>query len=117
MQKLSYFFSNTLETEVSDNFWYLALRAIFFLLALGLCSYFLVKKNRRKVGKKNSPMSKKLSIEETCPLGGRNFIVVVDYANEKHLLGISQTNISHLARVSSESKPSSNLANADIENI
>ena len=41
-----------------------------------------------------------LRIIDTCSLGNRQFIVVTQYETEKHLLAVSTSGISHLAKLS-----------------
>ena len=38
-------------------------------------------------------------IADTCSLGNRQFLMIAQYDNEKHLLGVSQGSINHLAKL------------------
>jgi flagellar biogenesis protein FliO len=78
---------------------------IFFLLVLGIIAFFLNYLSKQKgvktmVGGKNN-----LRIVDTCSLGNRQFIVVTQYESERHLLAVSTSGISHLAKLSSQSSP------------
>ena len=82
-----------------DNPWVWG-KVIIFLLLLGMIAFFLKYFSRQKghtamVGGKNN-----LRIIDTCSLGNRQFIVVTQYETEKHLLAVSTSGISHLAKLS-----------------
>ena len=38
-------------------------------------------------------------IADTCSLGNRQFLMVAQYGEEKHLLGVSSGSINHLAKL------------------
>ena len=76
-------------------------KVIIFLLVLGMIAFFLRYFSKQKglqatVGGKNN-----LRIIDTCSLGNRQFIVVTQYDSEKHLLAVSTSGISHLAKLTS----------------
>ena len=54
----------------------------------------------------NSPdaIKGKIVVADSCPLGNRQFLVVAQYGLEKHLLGVSQGQVSHLAKLDPESE-------------
>ena len=46
----------------------------------------------------------KIVVADTCSLGNRQFLMVAQYGNEKHLLGVSSSSINHLAKLEIESE-------------
>ena len=86
-------------------------KVIVFLLVLGIIAFFLNYLSKQKgvktmVGGKNN-----LRIVDTCSLGNRQFIVVTQYESERHLLAVSTSGISHLAKLSSQSSPHNDAPN------
>ena len=41
----------------------------------------------------------KIVVADTCSLGNRQFLMVAQYGDEKHLLGVSSSSINHLAKL------------------
>ena len=70
-----------------------------FLLAAGGV-WVLVK--RRKAGPGGSRGGRKLQIDETRPLGNRQFLVVADYDGKKFLLGVTPGRIQMLTPLESD---------------
>jgi flagellar protein FliO/FliZ len=70
-----------------------------FLLAAGGV-WVLVK--RRKAGPGGGRGGRKLQIDETRPLGNRQYLVVADYDGEKFLLGVTPGRIQMLTPLASD---------------
>ena len=90
--------SFSLADSDSEMFW-LWVRVIAFIGVLGASAYFLsqyVNKKRTKLNNKNHG---KIVVADTCSLGNRQFLMVAQYGNEKHLLGVSSSSINHLAKL------------------
>lgn len=83
--------------------------AMSFLALLGLCAggYYLL---RRRSGFASSDKGlRKLNVSETRSLGNRQFLVVVEYENERVLLGVTPGKIDYLCPLPSAGK-ASNIA-------
>jgi len=77
-------------------------KVIIFLLVLGFTAFFLNYFSKQKGVKAMVGGKSKLRIVDTCSLGNRQFIVVTQYESERHLLAVSTSGISHLAKLSSQ---------------
>ena len=77
-------------------------KLIGFLGLLGAGAYFLTDYTRKKRVRSALANEGKIVVADTCPLGNKQFLVVAQYGSEKHLIGVSQSSISHLSRLSSD---------------
>ena len=78
---------------------YLWIRVVAFIGILGASAYFLsvyTKKKRTGISTTNNG---KIVIADTCSLGNRQFLMVAQYGEEKHLVGVSAGSINHLAKI------------------
>ena len=75
-------------------------RVIGFLGILAAGGYFLTQQNKKRRFKSSFRGNEKVIVSDTCPLGNRQFLVVAECGNEKFLLGVSPSNVSHLATLS-----------------
>lgn len=78
------------------------LKLIGFLGLLGAGAYFLTDYTKRKRIRSALKNEGKIIVADTCSLGNKQFLVVAQYGAEKHLIGVSQSSISHLSQLSSE---------------
>ena len=78
---------------------YLWIRVIAFLGVLGASAYFLSLYTKKKRTRLNTTASGGIVIADTCSLGNRQFLMVAQYGEEKHLLGVSSGSINHLAKL------------------
>ena len=78
------------------------LKLIGFLGLLGAGAYFLTDYIRRKRIRSALKNEGKIVVADTCSLGNKQFLVVAQYGAEKHLIGVSQSSISHLSQLSSD---------------
>ena len=78
------------------------LKLIGFLGLLGAGAYFLTDYTRRKRIRSALKNEGKIVVADTCSLGNKQFLVVAQYGAEKHLIGVSQSSISHLSQLSSD---------------
>ena len=86
-----------------------------FIGLLCASAYFLslyAKKRRFGIGHNNS---EKILIAETCSLGNRQFLMVAQCGQERHLLGVSPSSINHLAKLGDSATPETQDS-SDIEN-
>jgi len=79
------------------------LKLIGFLGLLGAGAYFLTDYTKRKRIRSALKNEGKIIVADTCSLGNKQFLVVAQYGAEKHLIGVSQSSISHLSQLSSDS--------------
>ena len=79
------------------------LKLIGFLGLLGAGAYFLTDFTKRKRIRSALKNEGKIIVADTCSLGNKQFLVVAQYGAEKHLIGVSQSSISHLSQLSSDS--------------
>ena len=77
-------------------------KLIGFLGLLGAGAYFLTDYTRRRRIRSALTNEGKIVVADTCSLGNKQFLVVAQYGAEKHLIGVSQSSISHLSRLSSD---------------
>ena len=77
-------------------------KLIGFLGLLGAGAYFLTDYTRKKRIRSALTNEGKIVVADTCSLGNKQFLVVAQYGAEKHLIGVSQSSISHLSRLSSD---------------
>ena len=85
----------------SDTLW-LWLRVVGFLGILGAGGYFISQYKRKRIVNSPDAIKGKIVVADSCPLGNRQFLVVAQYGLEKHLLGVSQGQVSHLAKLDPE---------------
>ena len=87
-------------------------RVVSFLGLLAACAYFITQYNRKKQFRSFSQNKGKILIADTCPLGNRQYLVVAQYGNEKHLLGVNPNAISHLSKIE-EVDPNTDIHSSD----
>ena len=83
-------------------------RVIAFLGILGAGAYFLTQYNRKIRVKASNPTDSRLFIADTRAIGNKQYLVVAQYGEDKHLLGVSSNSINHLAKIDetrTDSKP------------
>jgi flagellar biogenesis protein FliO len=95
-------------TEAAPDTSWMWVRVLAFLGVLASCAYFITYYNRKKQFRAFSENKGKIIIADTCPLGNRQYLVVAQYGNEKHLIGVHPTAISHLSKL--EESESSGIA-------
>ena len=89
-------------------------RVIAFLGILGAGAYFLTQYNRKIRVKTSSPNDSRLFIADTRAIGNKQYLVVAQYGEDKHLLGVSSNSINHLAKIE-ETTPDSKLLSGAVE--
>jgi flagellar biogenesis protein FliO len=93
---LATIFSST--DAIPDTSW-MWVRVLAFLGVLASCAYFITHYNRRKQFRSFSEKKGKIIIADTCPLGNRQYLVVAQYGNEKHLIGVNPNAVSYLSKI------------------
>jgi flagellar biogenesis protein FliO len=78
---------------------YLWIRVIAFIGILGGSAYFLSIYTKKKRTRLSTNTKGKIVVADTCSLGNRQFLMVAQYGDEKHLLGVSSSSINHLAKL------------------
>ena len=68
---------------------------------MGAGAYFLSAFNKKRRLTSTEKRQGKIFVADTCPLGNRQYLVVAQYGNEKHLLGVSTSSINHLSKLGS----------------
>lgn len=102
-------------TNLEDSFvWY---KVLLFLFILGFVAYLLNYLSKKKNVSIARNGASKLAVIDTCSLGNRQFLVVAQYESDKHLLAVSSSGISHLAKIDVNKKTDSSLINGSGENI
>ena len=66
---------------------------------LGGSAYFLSLYTKKKRGRVTTKTKGKVVIADTCSLGNRQFLMIAQYGEEKHLLGVSSSSINYLAKL------------------
>ena len=82
---------------------YLWIRVIAFIGVLGGSAYFLSVYAKKKRSRVSTNTIGKIVVADTCSLGNRQFLMVAQYGEEKHLLGVSSASINHLAKLETSS--------------
>ena len=80
---------------------YLWIRVVAFIGILGASAYFLSVYTKKKRSRLSPTNNGKIIIADTCSLGNRQFLMVAQYGEEKHLIGVSSGSINHLAKIES----------------
>lgn len=90
---------------VSPDWSSLTLRSLGFLLLLGLVAYGVSRIAKRSFNNSINTSKKegKVFVSDSRPLGNRQFLVVAEYGDQKHLLGVSPGKIEHLAKLEGSS--------------
>ncbi len=78
---------------------YLWIRVIAFIGILGGSAYFLSVYAKKKRSRVSTNTTGKIVVADTCSLGNRQFLMVAQYGEERHLLGVSSSSINHLAKL------------------
>ena len=78
---------------------YLWILVIAFIGILGGNAYFLSIYTKKKRTRLSTNTKGKIVVADTCSLGNRQFLMVAQYGDEKHLLGVSSSSINHLAKL------------------
>lgn len=86
---------------------YLWIRVIAFIGVLGASAYFLSIYTKNKRSRLSPTKNGKIVIADTCSLGNRQFLMVAQYGEEKHLVGVSSGSINHLAKIENNSNQES----------
>lgn len=94
-----HFASTPTFTGTDAEMLYLWIRVIAFIGVLGGSAYFLSLYTKKKRSRVITNTKGKVVIADTCPLGNRQFLMIAQYGEEKHLLGVSSTSINHLAKL------------------
>jgi flagellar biogenesis protein FliO len=98
----TFFLSSSVSTSPNlENPWIWGKVIVFLFVLCGIAlalKYFSKQRGLKTVVGRNN----KLRIIETCSLGNRQFIVVTQYESEKHLLAVSTTGVSHLAKLANQ---------------
>ena len=89
---------STSTTSFTDNSW-LWVRVVAYLGLLAGIAYFLSLYKRKKQFTSFSQSNGKIVIVDTCPLGNRQYLVVAQYGDERHLIGVNSNSISHLSKL------------------
>ncbi len=109
----NYFASSPSLVNADADMLYLWIRVIAFIGVLGASAYFLAHYTKKKRTRLNTIATGGIQIAETCSLGNRQFLMIAQYGEEKHLLGVSSGSINHLAKLNSfshtDSENSSNV--------
>ena len=58
-----------------------------------------MEKTKKKRSRLSPTNNGKIIIADTCSLGNRQFLMVAQYGEEKHLVGVSAGSINHLAKI------------------
>ncbi len=90
--------SPKLTAGAGDLLWLWA-KVIAFLAFLGSGALLLNHFYKRKRFGVKVNASGKIHLADTCALGNRQFLVVAEFEQERHLLGVSQNAISHLSQL------------------
>ena len=101
--------------DAESEMLYLWIRVIAFIGILGASAYFLSQYAKKKRFRVNQVEVGKIVIADTRSLGNRQFLMVAQYGNEKHLLGVSSGSINHLAKLN-DSFPIENVKSGIKEN-
>jgi flagellar biogenesis protein FliO len=96
---LHYFATSPSLVSADSEMLYLWIRVIAFIGILGTSAYFLSMYTKKKRTRLNTKATGKIVIADTCSLGNRQFLMVAQYGEEKHLLGVSSSTINHLAKI------------------
>jgi flagellar biogenesis protein FliO len=88
---------------------YLWIRVIGFIGVLGASAYFLSIYAKKKRSRVSTIKEGEIVIADTCSLGNRQFLMVAQYGDEKHLLGVSSSSINHLAKLGNRSSARNDL--------
>jgi len=84
-------------TNLDDSFvWY---KVLLFLFILGFVAYLLNYFSKKKNISMARNGASKLAVIDTCSLGNRQFLVVAQYESDKHLLAVSNSGVTHLAKI------------------
>ena len=86
-------------TEPSSDPSMLWLRVVAFLGILGAGAYFLTQYNRKLRLKTSGSENGRLVVADTRPIGNKQYLLVAQYGEEKHLIGVTSSTINHLARL------------------
>jgi flagellar biogenesis protein FliO len=78
---------------------FLWLKVFGFIGLLCASAYFLSIYSKKKRMGMNFSKSDKILVAETCSLGNRQFLMVAQCGDERHLLGVSPNSINHLAKL------------------
>lgn len=89
---------------------YLWIRVIGFIGVLGASAYFLSIYAKKKRSRISTVKEGEIVIADTCSLGNRQFLMVAQYGDEKHLLGVSSSSINHLAKLDNRSSSRNDIA-------
>ena len=102
MQALdSFSFLSTVSVS-GDGYVFDLVKLIGFLGLLGAGAYFLTDFAKKRRIQSALSSEGKIVVADTCALGNKQFLVVAQYGSEKHLIGVSQSSLSHLSRLSSD---------------
>ncbi len=96
--------ASTIPQSYSDSdMLFLWLKVFGFIGLLCASAYFLsIYSKKRRMGM-NFSKSEKILVAETCSLGNRQFLMVAQCGDERHLLGVSPNSINHLAKLGDSS--------------
>ena len=97
-----FYLASILSTFSPDgNTWYLLLRVVGFLGLLAAGAFFLSKFKKKQILSSGFSKEGKIIVADSCSLGSKQFLVVAQCGVERHLIGVSPGQISHLAKLSS----------------
>ena len=86
-----------------DTLW-LWFRVIGFLGLLAVGGFLISQYKRKRIVNYPNSVKGKIVVADSCSLGNRQFLVVAQYGLEKHLLGVSPGQVSHLAKLDSSTE-------------
>ena len=95
----NYFASSPSLLDSDADMLYLWIRVVAFIGVLGASAYFLSLYTKKKRTRLNTTATGGIVIADTRSLGNRQFLMVAQYGEEKHLLGVSSGSINHLAKL------------------
>ena len=90
-------------TIVGDLIW---VKVLGFLLVLGIIAFFIRKYNSSEYLNKKRIPGKKIFISDTCPLGNKNYLIVAQCDDDRHLIGVGPNFCQYLTKLSQSTSPS-----------
>ena len=90
-------------TIVGDLIW---VKVLGFLLVLGIIAFFIRKYNSSEYLNKKRVPGRKIFISDTCPLGNKNYLIVAQCDNDRHLIGVGPNFCQYLTKLSQSTSPS-----------
>ena len=91
------------DSIVGDLVW---VKVFGFLLLLGIIAFFIRKYNSSEHLNKKRVPGKKIFISDTCPLGNKNYLIVAQCDNDRHLIGVGPNFCQYLTKLSQPTPPS-----------